>query len=123
MKQMNNDQRIHRELHNLIESDIYKTIWGGTFASSSSTTSVPEMLMNMREAKKAIDDIMPKFSHNLTTYGRVVTSTLLPRISPLKWWEKVLCWNPCNDFIVDNGIQVFVIPERDLIIAPPGFSL
>jgi len=94
----------------------------GTFTQEDMTAVCT--LAKIREAQKQLDEISRKASNEMALYGSVMTRIVVDEyLSPpiLKWWEKILTWNPCNDFVNQESV-VYMMPNM-CIISPRDYSI
>ena len=81
-------------------------------------------LAMIEEAAKKLERIQKDAWNEMACFGSVMTRLVVdPFLAPpiLKWWETVLTWNPCNDFVNQESV-VYMLPNM-CIISPRDYAI
>lgn len=82
------------------------------------TMTATEIMMRRREASKVYtrmaEELMAPFTNRILDL-LVREGIAAIHMTQLRWWEKVLCWNPCNDFVdVSGGMSIEIVSSGDM---------
>lgn len=113
-------KEILEQINRSIERGISETLgFATTTAAVQSTLTVEKLEASMRAVEGMMKQLEP-----MPHFSQIYESALLPTFKPLKWGEKILLWNPCNDFVDTSPIHGYMVqldpdsPERMLIVSP-----
>lgn len=79
------------------------------------SNSAAEIKMRKLMGDKVIEDFLHSETWRKIERDLVMLGTSAYKTRALLWWERVLLWNPCNDFVKLDDLVTYVDPMKVVI--------